>query len=279
MIFTGDKRILSGLLILTLLFVVAFPAPVKAGSVVEVVVTVVAVAVAVSTGGASLAFTEALIASGIGAAVVDLQSCSMNALFGCGGGGSGGNSGANSASGGNATCPADQKLCGTEYCIPKDAVCCQSVGFPDKYCEAGYACTTDGQCQKDGEQACSDLSGTNCVSSANSCGQTDAAKYLCDGSCFATPPPESSCPNPTITLSTLKAFTDKGKPCTIKWSVTDATSCTLTGPGLSVSGTSGQVDTPPLQQTSTYTLSCQNGSVVTASKQVICYLTPHFEEF
>lgn len=278
MTFTSDNRkILSGLLILSLFFFVSFPAPAKAGSVVEVVVGVVGVAAALT--GVGVLFVPALIASGIGAIIVDQQSCSLNALFGCGTGGSGGGSGASSGSGGNATCPSDQKLCGTEYCIPKDAVCCQSVGFPDKYCEAGYACTSDGQCEKNGNQACSDLSGKTCVSGANSCGQTDAAKYLCDGSCFATPPPDSSCPSPNITLSTLKAFTDKGKPCTIKWSTTDATSCTLTGPGLSVSGTSGQVDTPPIQETSTYTLSCKNGATVTASKEVICYLTPHFEEF
>lgn len=277
MIFTGDKRILSALLILTLFFVVAFPAPAKAGSVVEVVVSVVSVAAIVYSAGLA-SFAVAAVSSAVGAVVVDLQSCSMNALFGCGGGGSGGNSGANSASGGS-SCPSDQKLCGTEYCIPKDAVCCQSVGFPDKYCEAGFACTTDGQCQKDGDQACSDLKGTNCVSPANSCGQTDAAKYLCDGSCFATAPPDSSCPNPDMTLSTLKAFTDKGKACTIKWSTTNATSCTLSGPGVSVTGTSGQIDTPPLQETTTFNLTCKNGTVVTASKEVTCYLTPHFEEF
>lgn len=165
MMFTSHNKILSGLLILSLFFVVAFPAPVKAGSVLEVVVfvavaTFAAPALATLAGG-SLGFGAALGISAAGAVVVDLQSCSMNALFGCGGGGSGGSSGAGSGSGGNASCPSDQKLCGTEYCIPKDAVCCQSVGFPDKYCEAGFACTTDGQCQKDAVQACSDLKGTN----------------------------------------------------------------------------------------------------------------------
>ncbi|MBI5477442.1 MAG: hypothetical protein HY906_01225 [Deltaproteobacteria bacterium] len=47
-----------------------------------------------------------------------------------------------------AACPTGQVACGTGYCIPARQTCCDSVGYPNKYCPAGRACNTDGQtCQ------------------------------------------------------------------------------------------------------------------------------------
>ena len=216
---------------------------------------------------------------GVIAAVVDYQSCDLNVVWGCGGGGGNGGGGG----GGGGSCGEGEQLCAGS-CIPADADCCARLGF------SAYCPTQDGvrtYCSSDGGRCrltpCTDNSNQVCASPANSCGQTSSARYNCDGVCNAGTPPDSSCPTPTITISARgpggSQFVNRGSACTIRWSSTDATSCTLTGPGLSVTGTSGQVDTPPLQNTSTYSLSCRNGTVVTASKEVICYLTPHFEEF
>lgn len=213
------------------------------------------------------------------ATVVDYQSCDLNVVWGCGGGG--GNGGGGGEGGGS--CGEGEQLCAGS-CIPADADCCARLGF------SSYCPTQDGvrtYCSSDGGRcrltACTDNANQVCTSPANSCGQTSSARYNCDGVCSAGTPPDSSCPNPTITITATgpggSRFVNQGQACTIRWSTTDATSCTLSGPGVSVSGTSGQVDTPPLQNTSTYTLSCRNGTVVTASQEATCYLTPHFEEF
>ncbi len=211
------------------------------------------------------------------AAVVDYTSCNFNVLWGCSGGGGDG------SGGGGGSCGEGEQLC-SGSCIPADADCCARFGSAS-YCPTRdgvrtYCSSTGGQCRL---TACTDNADQVCTSSANSCGQTSSARYNCDGVCGAGVPPDSSCPNPEITISARgpggSQFVNRGSACTIRWSTTNSTSCTLTGPGLSVTGTSGQVDTPPLQSTNTYTLSCRNGTVVTASREVICYLTPHFEEF
>ena len=124
---------------------------------------------------------------------------------------------------------------------------------------------------------CFSRAGDVCVSPPNSCGQTGAAKYLCDGSCFATPPPDSSCAPPAMTTNSARF--NRGSSCTITWSAQNATSCTLTGPGVSASGISGTISTPPLQATTAYTLTCFNGSVVSATQTIICRLNPEYVEF
>ena len=222
---------------------------------------------------------------GFAVGAIDFNSCDLNVVWGCGGGGGGGSGGGGGGSGGGGggSCDEGLQLCAGS-CIPADADCCARFG------SASYCATQDGvrtYCSADGGRcrltACTDNANQTCTSPANSCGQTSSARYNCDGVCNAGTPPDSSCPNPEITISARgpngSQFVNQGSACTIRWSTTNSTSCTLTGPGVSVTGTSGQIDTPPIQQTTTYSISCQNGTVVTASREVTCYLTPHFEEF
>ena len=122
-----------------------------------------------------------------------------------------------------------------------------------------YCATQDGvrtYCSSDGGRCrltpCTDNSNQVCASPANSCGQTSSARYNCDGVCNAGTPPDSSCPTPTITISARgpggSQFVNRGSACTIRWSSTDATSCTLTGPGLSVTGTSDRLTRHPFSR-------------------------------
>ena len=98
-------------------------------------------------------------------------------------------------------CSSGNKLCGTNSCIPAEATCCQSVGLSG-YCPAGNVCTRDGICEvaTADNTTCSNLQGTKCISPANSCGQTNASSYKCDGSCTVFAAPIPAAPLPTSLL-------------------------------------------------------------------------------
>ena len=131
-----------------------------------------------------------------------------------------------------------------------------------------------------GNQICATSYGNVCNSPANACGATNQSTIQCDGSCGAQfAPPDSSCALPAPTITTNSPRFNRGSSCNITWSTENATSCTLTGPGVSASGISGTITTPPLQATTAYILTCFNGSVVSASREIICRLNPEYEEF
>ena len=81
--------------------------------------------------------------------------------------------------------------------------------------------------------------------------------------------------NPTATISASPTRVQSGKTTTVSWSSTDTTSCSVTGPGLSASGTSGSQAVTVTTQ-STYTVSC-NGGAATAT--VLVNVVPTFQEF
>ena len=81
--------------------------------------------------------------------------------------------------------------------------------------------------------------------------------------------------NPTATISANPTRVQSGKTTTVTWSSTDTTSCSVTGPGLSASGTSGSQAVAVTTQ-STYTVSC-NGGAATATALV--NVVPTFQEF
>jgi hypothetical protein len=75
--------------------------------------------------------------------------------------------------------------------------------------------------------------------------------------------------NPTISISASPATVRSGDTTTITWSATSVNSCTVTGPGVSTSGSSGSLTTPAITSQSTYTLSCStDGGTVTATTTV-----------
>lgn len=219
----------------------------------------------------------------------DYRSCSFNVVWNsdCPGGGSGGGSGGggniivseatNYKDGKILSCSTGNKLCGTTSCIPSGAVCCQNVGLSG-YCPSGNVCTKAGTCETANSanaQICSDLSGTKCVSPANSCNQTNSSTYKCDGSCTVYTPPDSGCATPDITL-TVPSFTAYGKECVITSKVKNASSCSINGANVSLPN--GTYTSAPLTATTDFTMVCKNGSVVTAQKTVTCRLTPSFQE-
>lgn len=183
-----------------------------------------------------------------------------------------------------ATCPVDQKLCGTSSCIPESSVCCAGVGYPDRYCSSGQTCTASGKCAigASAPSSCSALAGRSCTSQKNSCGMTNVERYACDGSCRTISPPDTSCPVPVIEIAAAPRLVNYKTPCTISWSVSNFTSCVLSGPNarmvITKANARGSANTLPLENSTKYTLSCSNGSVVKAEKSVSCNLNPRFNE-
>ncbi len=169
----------------------------------------------------------------------------------------------------------------------------ERVGYGQSCQSSQNACgeTNTGSIQCNGTcSATSPLNPFTCVSAQNSCGMTNSG-YMCSGSCSASVPTEGSCPEPSIdsTVSSSSEsgsgsgsssfiFINRGDSCRLNWSSTNTTSCTVSGPGVNTTGTSGSILTPALFETSVYTVSCNNGTVVTSSTEVTCRLTPEFEE-
>lgn len=81
--------------------------------------------------------------------------------------------------------------------------------------------------------------------------------------------------NPTATISVTPTRVKSGGTATVTWSSTDTTSCSVTGPGFSASGTSGSQAATVTSQ-STYTVSCNSGAATATAKVNV---VPTFQEF
>jgi MYXO-CTERM domain-containing protein len=89
-----------------------------------------------------------------------------------------------------AACPAGQVACGTGYCIPARQTCCESVGYPNRYCPAGRACNSDGLTCQGSSQSCAPtfVAGmSSCGADACGCTTTCTKNTDCATSCCATP--------------------------------------------------------------------------------------------
>lgn len=160
-----------------------------------------------------------------------------------------------------------------------------------------YANTNPSSCMTSGN-TCLQETGNSCSvntctpnavcarSSANSCGMTNT--LLWSSSCTCGPaapvaPPDTTCAPPVIVFNPELSYggigdtngkrVKKGNTCTFSWTTTNATSCTLMGPGLSVSSTSTRVTTGAINTPSNYLLSCTNG-VQEVSKAFLCGIVP-----
>ena len=140
------------------------------------------------------------------------------------------------------------------------------------------------------------VGGSNPVScrsvATNACGMHGQSFKLSDGSCPATPPANSACPVPVINSSTgFYANPDRvrtGGATTLHWTVVNATICSLTGGGLSLSGLGiiGTNPTSAINQKTEFTLTCQNGAAgpngvvggPTASATAVVNLVPAYQE-
>jgi len=192
-----------------------------------------------------------------------------------------------SQGGGGATCPYGYYIAssgGEAVCVPDGYVSCAPINYPNAVCPDNSQCVeSNGQamCQtKSG--TCVASSGQVCVSSANSCGMTAQGKTLCDGTCPALVPLDEDCPAPQITLSAAPSLTNPGSPCTVSWTVVDATTCSLSSDiNDSVASTTlptGSRVSPALTAPPTYTMLCKNGTVVTSQVSVKCNINPHYQD-
>ena len=174
---------------------------------------------------------------------------------------------------------------GGSTCVQNGYTSCSSVGYPNSACPNTSQCAVNNgtiAC-KTQTSTCADTSGSVCTSGTNSCGMSSAGKFLCDGTtCSALVPSDYDCAPPSISLSQFPALINPNNVCTISWSVTNATACSLSSDiGDSVAKVSlptGSYNSPPLTVPSTYTMLCHDGKVVTNSVSVKCSLNPQYKE-
>lgn len=136
------------------------------------------------------------------------------------------------------------------------------------------------------------VSGGVCTSAPNACGMTNTGfleSATQDGvevglACNATVPPISSCPSPTIGVNDFYAqpsIIKEGDSSTLHWTSSDSTGCTITGDnGFSYTGdTAGTVSTGPINQTTTFSLTCENGvGGPQGTANIKVTVTPKFQE-
>ncbi len=83
--------------------------------------------------------------------------------------------------------------------------------------------------------------------------------------------------HPILALTANPTRVRSGNASTLTWSAQNVDTCSLAGPGVSASGTSGSQSTGPVTVESTYTLTCQN-TAGSKSQNVTVTLAPSFEE-
>lgn len=83
--------------------------------------------------------------------------------------------------------------------------------------------------------------------------------------------------HPKLNLTANPERVRRGNASTLTWSTENVNTCSLTGPGVSTSGTSGSQSTGPIENESTYTLSCQN-QAGSKAESVTVTLAPSFQE-
>lgn len=128
-----------------------------------------------------------------------------------------------------------------------------------------------------------------CSSAANSCGMTNTGFIVNagngTGACNATPPPNSTCPAPSIDATSgfyaRPSTVGPGEQTTLHWNASGSTACTISGDnGFAYSGdTSGAVPSGVIAQTTLFTLTCENGAGgPSASARIRVTFDPHYQE-
>ena len=83
---------------------------------------------------------------------------------------------------------------------------------------------------------------------------------------------------PTDSITATPSRVHAGQSTTIAWTSTNATSCTVSGPGFSKTGLSGS-QSVPINSQSTYTLNCNTTGPPLPPKTVTVNIIPDFQEF
>lgn len=137
-----------------------------------------------------------------------------------------------------------------------------------------------------------------CESASNSCGMRNSGFGACGASCPIPSPSDSSCPAVSLlvtqtgtgfsggsgstggaSLENAEQTVNRGGRCSISWNASPATSCRITGGGINEAlAVSGTYLTPPIQRTTIFQITCNNGPVVTATKNFTCKLNPTYQE-
>lgn len=148
-----------------------------------------------------------------------------------------------------------------------------------------------------------------CDTAANSCGLFNSGFTECNTACPLPVPSETLCPDPVVNSGYVipaqggggsggsgggtgggwttnnkgsSQTVAKGQRCTIYWEAAPATSCTVTGPGVSASGKFGSVLTPRIGidtlGSSIYTITCYNGKTKSSTVRFTCRMAEEFQE-
>lgn len=127
-----------------------------------------------------------------------------------------------------------------------------------------------------GSQACSSVQTNTCL--------MHGTGFIVNGVCNATPPADSACPLPVIGTAGFYAEPARvktGNASKLYWSVTDATTCALSGGGLSLPslGITGNTLTQSITEKTVFSLNCKNGANgPSSSAQATVNLVPTYEE-
>ena len=266
MLYNTYKRAAIAMFMLCLVFVcmaAPFNAPAKADPISLIIAVVVAI-------GATV--------------VVDAMSCGFNIFFYCdnGSGGSGGGSDGSTNSqtliqqGNNVVpAPSNTGLQNGVTCYSPGNICGQRNEGTVKGGVCSASAPADSNC---------------CPSPKNACGQVNYAAPNSQGTCkgvTVAPPSNASCPAPIIGDKGFYAnptSVRSGETTKLYWDVTNATTCGLTGGGLTglltlaIQNLTGQ-NTNAISAKTIFTLSCQNGAGgPTASQQTTVNLVPAYQE-
>lgn len=151
----------------------------------------------------------------------------------------------------------------------------------DPGCESADDDDETDNCSPNTGDQCESAPNNNCVPP-----QTNQGFVQCDGSCSAQVPPNSQCEAPIISCSGGPCIDiiNKGSQCVIEFTVENADSCVITGPGgfredLNVPPNTHRVVTPALNISSVYTITCFNGAgEVFVAQTFSCRINPQEQE-
>lgn len=218
----------------------------------------------------------------------------------CGGHGGGGGSG-----GGGGTV---QTLSGSQCPSAPNACGLITLGIGHYDCPSGYTCTSPGglngctsgnptnACYKLDSSGGYATNGGTCSSGgsgADDCGGSWNPTYVTEdaaGVCDADTPPNSQCPAPVIgengfyadpsIIGGARLVNGQGQT-TLHWQASNSTACSISGDnGFSASGdASGEATATGLTQTTTFTLTCQDGDGgPTGKRSIRVIVDPKYRE-
>jgi len=127
-------------------------------------------------------------------------------------------------------------------------------------------------------------SGNNAMYRDISCGESlvEACSYLCSGGACVPPPQPQGTLGSGTAIKANPSLVRIGGTSVITWGTTNTTSCTVTENNPSItdswSGLSGTQTTSPINQTTTYTLSCTGAGGTSLTQSAVVRVAPKWQE-